>query len=73
LYDKAIDLYKKALEVKPTSYPAAYTNLALLSAQIRDLQTAIYYMKKYLMLEPEAADSRSCQDKIYEWEILMQN
>jgi len=25
-------------------------------------------MKKYLLLEPEATDARSAQDKIYEWE-----
>ena len=73
MYDKAIELYKKALEVNPTSYPAAYTNLALLSAQILDYQAAIFYMKEYLLLEPDASDARSSQDKIYEWEILMQN
>ena len=68
-YLKAIELYNKAVELDPTSYPAAYSNLALLSAQIHDLQAAIYYMKKYLMLEPDAPDARSCQDKIYEWEL----
>ncbi|MDO9256593.1 MAG: hypothetical protein Q7U54_13835 [Bacteroidales bacterium] len=47
----------------------AYTNLALLSAQVKDFQTAIYYMKKYLLLVPESEDARSCQDKIYEWEV----
>jgi hypothetical protein len=26
-------------------------------------------MKKYLLLEPDATDSRGARDKIYEWEI----
>lgn len=70
-YDKAIEYYIKAIEVDPTAYPSAYTNLALLSAQVRDFRAAIYYMKKYLMLEPDAEDARSCQDKIYEWKALL--
>jgi hypothetical protein len=28
-------------------------------------------MKKYLLIEPDASDARSAQDKIYEWEIMM--
>jgi len=72
MYNKAIELYKKAIETDQTAYPAAYSNLALLSAQVNEFEAAIYYMKKYLMLEPDAADARGAQDKIYEWEILMQ-
>ena len=72
MYEKAIELYYKAIESDQTSYPSAYSNLALLSAQINQFDVAIYYMKKYLLLEPEASDARSAQDKIYEWEILMQ-
>jgi tetratricopeptide (TPR) repeat protein len=68
MYGKAIELYKKAIEVDQTAYPAAYSNLALLSAQTNQFNAAIYYMKKYLMLEPEASDARSAQDKIYLWE-----
>lgn len=68
MYDKAIELYQKAIEVDPTAYPAAYSNLALLSAQTKRFSAAIYYMKKYLMLEPSSSDARSAQDKIYLWE-----
>jgi len=68
MYDKAIELYLKAIEVDQTAYPAAYSNLALLSAQTKRFNDAIFYMKKYLMLEPEASDARSAQDKIYLWE-----
>ncbi len=69
-YNKAIDLYNKALEVDQTAYPSAYSNLALLSSQIQNYDGAIFYMKEYLLLEPEAADARSAQDKIYEWEAM---
>jgi tetratricopeptide (TPR) repeat protein len=72
MYTKAIELFKKAIEVDQTAYPAGYSNLALLSAQINNFDGAIYYMKKYLMLMPDASDARSAQDKIYEWEILIQ-
>ena len=34
-----------------------YANLAFLSAQIRKLNAAIYYMKKYLLPEPESSDA----------------
>ena len=71
MYEKAIELYNKAIEFDQTSYPAAYSNLALLSAQVNQFDAAIYYMKKYLLLEPEATDARSAQDKIYEWEAKL--
>jgi tetratricopeptide (TPR) repeat protein len=71
-YGGAIDLYLKAVELDPVSYPAAYFNLALLYAQQQRYNKAIAYMKQYLMLVPEAPDARSAQDKIYEWELLMQ-
>ena len=67
-YFKALEIYKKAIDLDQTAYPAAYSNLALISAQIHNFDSAIYYMKKYLLLEPEAVDARSGQDKIYEWE-----
>lgn len=69
MYGKAIEIYKKAIELDQTAYPSAYSNLALLSAQIKKFNAAIFYMKKYLMLEPTASDARSAQDKIYEWEV----
>lgn len=71
MYNKAIELYNKVIEVDQTSYPAGYSNLALLSAQINKFDAAIYYMKIYLLFEPDASDSRNAQDKIYEWELVM--
>jgi tetratricopeptide (TPR) repeat protein len=71
-YAKAIELYFKAIEVDPTAYPAGYSNLALLMSQTNNFSAAIINMKKYLLLEPEATDSRTAQDKIYEWEAMIQ-
>ncbi len=71
-YLNAIDLYEKAIALDPVSYPAAYFNLALLSAQENAPRSAIYYMKHYLLLAPDAPDARSAQDKIYEWELMVQ-
>jgi len=71
-YLDAIALYEKAIALDPASYPAAYFNLALLSAQENARRFAIHYMKHYLLLVPDAPDARSAQDKIYEWELLMQ-
>lgn len=70
-YEKAIELYNKAIQIDPTAYSAAYSNLALLFAQIHMFDPAIYNMKKYLLLEPEASDARSAQDKIYEWKAMI--
>ncbi len=70
-YSKAIELYRKVIDTDAVAYPAGYSNLALLSAQVNDFKAAITYMKWYLLLEPEASDARSAQDKIYEWEAMI--
>ena len=69
-FESALDLYRQAVAVNPFSYPAAYFNMALLSAQLGRYRKAIVHMKQYLLFEPEAKDARSAQDKIYEWELM---
>jgi len=73
LFEQAIDMYQQAIVLDQTAYPAAYSNLALIAAQVHEYHLAIFYMKEYMMLVPDASDIRGCQDKIYEWEILMKN
>ena len=68
MYNEAIRSYEQAIALDQTAYPAAYSNLALLSAQVKQYDNAIYQMKKYLLLAPDATDARGAQDKIYEWE-----
>ncbi len=70
-YGAAIRQYQKAVELDPVSYPEAYFNLALLSAQGKRYKSAIHYMKQYLALVPDATDARSAQDKMYEWEFML--
>lgn len=73
MYDDAIELYEKAIELNQTSYPPAYYNLALLYAQVKNYYKAIVNMTKYILLVPDAPDARSSQDKIYEWELLIKD
>jgi hypothetical protein len=68
-YGLALEAYTKATEINQTAYPAAYYNMALISALNKEFHFAIFNMKKYLMLVPEAEDARAAKDKIYEWEI----
>ncbi|MBW2599462.1 MAG: tetratricopeptide repeat protein [Deltaproteobacteria bacterium] len=70
-YREALELYLKAVELDPVSYPGAYFNMALLSAQVKRFDSAITYMKQYLMLVPDAKDARNAQDKIYEWKLVL--
>ncbi|HEY3389684.1 MAG TPA: hypothetical protein VGK38_08950, partial [Prolixibacteraceae bacterium] len=70
-FEKAIEYYNKAIDLDQTAYPAAYSNIALLSAQLHRYDAAISSMKKYLLLQPDASDARGAQDKIYEWEIML--
>ena len=44
--------------------------MTLLFADYKNYMYAIFNMKKYLILLPDAEDARAAQDKIYEWELL---
>ena len=68
-YSNALIMYQKAIEVNKISYPNAYFNMALIYAESNQYYQAIFAMKQYLILAPDAEDARKAQDKIYEWEI----
>ena len=70
-YKLAEEKYLKAIELDPASYPSAYFNMALLAAQENSFRIAIFRMKQYLLLVPDARDARDAQDKIYVWEGMM--
>lgn len=72
-YEKALELYEESLKLNEYNYPQAYYNMALIAAQLGDYAVAIFNMKKYLILSPEAEDARKAQDKIYEWEFKLDN
>lgn len=66
-YEKALEAYGKALSVAPW-WPPVWFNRAFLLAEQGQTRAAIDAMKNYLALDPNAADARAAQDKIYEWE-----
>lgn len=68
-YPQAINLYRRVIKLNPTYYPTAYNNLALLYAQVNHFTLAIFYMRHFLLLEPNGKEARAAQDKIYEWEL----
>jgi tetratricopeptide (TPR) repeat protein len=70
-YEDALSYYDKAFSLNPVSYPQGYYNYALIAALAEKYELAILNMKKYLLLMPNATDSVSAQDKIYEWEAIM--
>lgn len=79
---EAITRMNESVKINKFNFPDAYYNLALLSFQYYEasnfeleycLLDAIFYMKKYLVISPDAEDSRKAQDKIYEWEYKIEN
>ncbi|HUX90206.1 MAG TPA: SUMF1/EgtB/PvdO family nonheme iron enzyme [Gallionellaceae bacterium] len=67
--DQAIELYRKALDIVPW-WPEGHYNLALVLGETRKYRDAMREMKRYLLLAPDAAEARTGQDKIYQWEIV---
>jgi formylglycine-generating enzyme required for sulfatase activity len=68
-FDKAAELYGKALDIAPW-WPAGHFNRALILGEIKKYRVAMNEMKRYLLLVPDAPDARAAQDKIYQWESL---
>ncbi len=69
-YYQALELYEKGIAINPISYPGAYYNSALIAAMADSFPYAIYSLKKYLLLLPNATDAQTAKDKIYEYEIM---
>jgi len=66
-FDRAVELYGKALEIAPW-WPEGHFNRALILGQTKTYHDAIREMKRYLLLVPDAPDTRAAQDNIYQWE-----
>lgn len=67
--DKAIELYRKALDIVPW-WPEGHYNLALVLGETKKYRDAMREMRRYLLLAPEAAEARAAQDKLYQWESV---
>lgn len=72
-YQKAIDVNYKLIAIHPTAYPNVYLNIAILLAETKKLNSAIYNMKKFLLLNPTTEDEQFAKSKISEWEIILNN
>lgn len=66
-YQEAADLYEQGLAIAPWS-PEGHFNLALVLAELEELDSAILEMTRYLALVPTASDARAARDKIYDWQ-----
>lgn len=69
-FDDAVDLYDQALSFSPW-WPAGYYNRGLILGELQDYEEGIRSLRKYLKLEPDAANARAVQLKIYQWESLV--
>ena len=69
--DKALELYGKALEVAPW-WPEGHFALAVLLGEKKKYRDAMREMKRYQLLAPNGADAREAQDKIYQWESVLE-
>lgn len=66
-FDKAAELYGKALEIAPW-WPEGHFNRALILGEEKKYWDAIREMKHYLLLVPDASNARVAQDRIYQWD-----
>lgn len=69
LFDQALELYGKALEIAPW-WPEGHYNRALILGEMNKYRDGMSEMKRYLLLVPNAPDARAAQDKIYQWEVV---
>jgi tetratricopeptide (TPR) repeat protein len=66
-FDKAVDLYGKALDIAPW-WPRGHFDRAFILGETKKYREAMSEMKRYLLLVPDAPDTRATQDLIYQWE-----
>lgn len=70
-YDEALNAYGHLIQTNPW-WPEAFHNRAHVFANRQYYEPAINHMKRYLQLVPQAANARTAQDRIYEWESNQQ-
>ena len=70
-FEAAIELYGKALEIVPW-WPEGRFNLALALGDTKKYKQAMREMNRYLLLAADAPEARAAQDKIYQWESVVE-
>lgn len=66
-FNQATVHYIEALQAAPW-WSEGYFNVALLYAELKNIEGAVRNMKRFLLLEPKHAKAREAQDQIYRWE-----
>ena len=64
---KAASYYEIGLQIYPTA-PDQQNNAALLWAQLNCLEDAIFHLRAYLELRPDAPDAKAARDQLLLWE-----
>ena len=65
--DAAVEEYEAGLQVDPT-WTEGHFNAALLCAELGYYSDAVWHMRSYIELLPDAPDSQAARDKILVWE-----
>jgi tetratricopeptide (TPR) repeat protein len=59
--------YESGLKIDPV-WPEGYFNAALIEAELEDYDKAIWHMRAYVELVPDATDAREARDQIAIWQ-----
>ena len=69
-FSDAAALYEQGLALAPW-WPAGHYNRGLILGEMEDYAAGIVELKRYLKVEPDGANARPVQLKIYAWEGLV--
>ncbi len=72
-YNYSILLLEKAISTSPFTAAENYLNMAILYAENNRYHSALYTLHKYLQLAEQEADKKTAQQKMAEWEIILNN
>ncbi len=66
-FEKAAEYYEQGLQIEPL-WPQGRHNAAWLYAELKDYQSAVLHIKRYLEVAPDAANAKQARDMLYLWE-----
>ncbi len=66
-FDAALREYEAALEIDPR-WPVGQFNAAMLSGELKNYDDAVWHMRCYLELTPNAPDAQSAHDQMLLWQ-----
>ena len=67
-FKKALDYYKKGLSMEPF-WPQGLFNAAVLEGELGSYKSAVFHMKRYLELLPDAPNAKAAREKMSFWKI----